>query len=438
MSTLPTRFDVRVHPAARLGGTVQAQPSKNYTGRFLLAAALSEGRSVVRRVATSEDAEAMLRCLRAWGAEVELSGEDAHIQGFGAAPRPDTRLEVGNAGAVARFLLAVSALTDSTRLETDSPHSLGTRPMGDLLDALTALGLQVKSEGGCLPVQVGGGPIRGGAVSVSAERSSQFVSGLLFTAPLLEDGLDLSVTGQLKSEAPIRQTLDTLRRFGLTFSASDDLRRLQVPGAQAYQAGEYTVPGDYPGSAALLVAGAIRPGEVRVAGLDPQDLQGERAAVDVLRQMGADISQDAGGVTVRGGRPLRAVTLDGDPFTDAVQVLTAAAAQAQGCTTWQNVATLRLKECDRISETRAELLKLGLQAGETADSLSVCGGRLAGGVPLDGHGDHRLIMLLTLLGLCAEQPVTVTGAEYIRKSYPDFFSHLEALGAKFDYLARPH
>ena len=437
MPDLPVRFDAVVHPAARLSGAVQAQPSKNYTTRFLLAAALAEGESVVRGVASSEDAEALLSCLRAWGARIELSGGDAYVTGFGARPSPDTRLEVGNAGAVARFLLAVAALTSGTEVVTDSPHSLGQRPMGDLLAALTALGLTVQSAaGGRLPVTVSGGPALGGPVSMSAEQSSQFLSGLLFAAPLLERGLDITVTGHLRSEPPIRQTLDTLRRFGIQVEVATDLRRIRVPGAQRYQAGDYRVPGDYPGSAALLVAGAILPGEVTVAGLDPHDLQGERLALDVLREMGTDLRREGDAVTVRGGSPLHGVTRDGDPFTDAVQVLCAAAAAAEGCTTWHNVATLRLKECDRISDTRAELLRLGVQARETADSLTVCGGAVRGNVTVDGHGDHRMIMLLSLLGLRASGPVTITGAHHIRKSYPEFFAHLQALGARVDVLAR--
>ena len=115
------------------------------------------------------------------------------------------------------------------------------------------------------------------------------------------------------------------------------------------------------------------------------------------------------------------------------------AAFAVGTTTWENVATLRLKECDRVSDTRRELERLGLTASETADSLGVTGtDRIAGGVTVGGHGDHRMIMLLTLLGLRAEQPITITGAHHIRKSYPLFFRDLETLGAKFEYLTTNH
>ena len=317
--------------------------------------------------------------------------------------------------------------------------------------------MQTESQEGRLPVTVrGGARVRGGPVEVSAERSSQYASALMFLAPLLPGGLDLHLTGAIKSHAPLRQTLDTLRAFGVRAQASDDLSRITIAGGQRYHLPRAEVPGDYPGSAAILAAAAILPGEVTVGNLRPDDLQGEREAVEVLRQMGADITivrtaasygalvasrsrvvsllREGERVTVRGGQPLRAVTRDGDGFTDAVQALTAAAASAEGETTWQNVYTLRLKECDRISDTRRELERLGLQTAETHDSLSVTGGRVAGGVTVDGHGDHRMIMLLTLLGLRAEAPIRITGAHHIRKSYPQFFAHLERLGARFEAL----
>ncbi|GAA5512071.1 3-phosphoshikimate 1-carboxyvinyltransferase [Deinococcus carri] len=431
---LPERFDVLVHPAQELRGELRAQPSKNYTTRYLLAAALAEGETRVVGVATSEDAEALLGCLRDWGAGVERVGEDVVVRGFGAHPRSGVTLNPGNAGAVARFLMGVAALTTDTTFVTDFADSLGRRPQGDLLEALERLGARVSSDGGRLPVIISG-PVRGGRVEVSAERSSQYASALMFLGPLLPDGLDLHLTGDIKSHAPLRQTLGTLAAFGVQATASADLTRITIPGGQAYRAGRMSVPGDYPGSAALLAAAALLPGEVTVTNLRENDLQGEREALAVLREMGADLVREGDRVTVRGGRPLHAVTRDGDSFTDAVQALTAAAAFAQGTTTWENVATLRLKECDRISDTRRELERLGLTADETEGSLSVTGTeRLAGGLTADGHGDHRMIMLLTLLGLRADAPLRITGAHHIRKSYPLFFRHLEGLGARFEYL----
>ena len=433
--TLPETFDVLVYPVQRLSGTLRAQPSKNYTTRYLLAAALSEGQTRVVGVATSEDAEAMLRCLKDWGAGLEHVGDDVVVTGFGASPRSGVTLDPGNAGAVARFLMAVAALTGETHFVTDYPDSLGKRPQADLLSALERLGAQTRSQDGRFPVTIrGGAGVRGGPLEVSAEKSSQYASALMFLAPLLPGGLTLHLTGDVKSRAPLRQTLATLLAFGVRSQASEDLSRIDIAGGQKYRLERAEVPGDYPGSAAILTAAAILPGEVTVSNLRADDLQGEREAVEVLREMGADISRQGERVTVRGGQPLKAVKRDGDTFTDAVQALSAAAASAEGTTTWENVYTLRLKECDRISDTRRELEKLGLHSAETTDSLMVTGGAVAGGAVADGHGDHRMIMLLTLIGMRAQAPVRITGAHHIRKSYPQFFAHLEHLGGRFEYL----
>ena len=184
---------------------------------------------------------------------------------------------------------------------------------------------------------------------------------------------------------------------------------------------------------AVLAAAALRPGQVTVDNLQADDLQGERAALDVLIRMGADLERSGDAVTVRGGRALHGVVEDGDPFTDAVQALCAAAALAEGTTIWHNVATLRLKECDRISDTRAELRKLGVDCDEGEDRLILRGKpAIEGGVCLDSHGDHRMVMMLCALGLAAQRPVVIAEPQHIAKSYPDFFGHLRALGAQLE------
>ena len=241
---MPERFDVVVYPARELRGEIRAQPSKNYTTRYLLAAALSEGETRVVGAATSEDARALLSCLEAWGAGIEHAGDDVTVRGFGASPRAGVTLNPGNAGAVARFLMGVAALTTGTTFVTDYPDSLGQRPQGDLLDALECLGARVSSNGGRLPVSISG-PVPGGRGSavegsvaeVNAGRSSQYASALMFLGPLLPAGLDLRLSGEIKSHAPLRQTLDTLAAFGVQAQASDDLSRIRIPGGQAYRAG---------------------------------------------------------------------------------------------------------------------------------------------------------------------------------------------------------
>lgn len=450
-------FHARVYPARELRGEIDPPSSKNYTTRYLLVAALADGESLVRCPALdSEDSRALQRCLTALGARLERveasDGVHLRVRGFGGRPgtppplpaaggRPG--LDVGNAGTVLRLLLGLGALLPEVTYVTPYPGSLGRRPNGDLLEALTALGVGVRSEGGRLPITLRGGEAvrRGGdgppgpvgrrAVAVSGSTSSQYLSSLLFLAPLLEGGLEISVTGDLKSKPAVRQTLEVIRAAGIAVDAAPDLTRFVVPGPQRYRAGTYTVPGDYPGAAAVLAAAAIVPSDVTVRRLF-RDSQGERAIVDVLAAMGADIEHDGERVRVRGGRPLKAIEFDGDLATDAVLAMVAAACFASGTSRFFNVANLRVKECDRITDYRGELLRAGADVDEGPAELIVRGrpDGIAGGAVVDSHLDHRVVMGLSIAALRARAPIVIRDAHHVGKSYPQFFAHMRALGAR--------
>ncbi len=428
-------MDVRVYPAERLAGVIDPPSSKNYTTRYLLAAALAEGESVIHYPAHSEDSEAMQRCLRAMGAELVHEGETLRVRGFGRHPRNPGTLNPGNAGAVLRLLMGVCAATlEQVTFVTEYAESLGKRPQGDLLEALQQLGVRATSREGRLPITLFGGDMRGGRVQVSGSVSSQFTSALLFAAPLTGEEIVIEVTGDMKSRPPIRQTLQVLREAGITVEATEDLRTFRVPGGQHYQPRQYTVPGDYPGSAAIMAAAAVVPDSDVTINRLFRDEQGERAAIDVLAAMGADIHHDGEKVRIRGGRPLHGGRFDGDPFTDAVLALVACSSLSIGQTIYYNVENLRYKECDRITDYRHELIKLGADVQEGPAELIINGRPegLEGGVTVESRIDHRVVMGLTIAALRCREPVVIREAHHIAKSYPAFFDHLRSLGARIE------
>lgn len=429
-------MDVRVYPAARLEGTIDPPSSKNYTTRYLLAAALAEGESVIHHPAISQDSQAMQQCLKALGAELTPEGDRLRVKGFGRRPRNPESLNPGNAGAVLRFLMGVCAVTlPRITFVTDYAESLGKRPQGDLLAALTQLGVKSTSRDGRLPITLEGGPVKGGAVQVDGSVSSQYITALLFAAPLTGEEMIIQVTGEMKSRPPIRQTLQVLREAGIQVEADPDLRRFRIPGGQEYQPRQYVVPGDYPGAAAILAAAAVVPSDVTIQRLFA-DEQGEREAVDVLKAMGADITQRGHTVQIRGGKPLHGGRFDGDRFTDAVLPLVACSLVAEGETVFYNVENLRYKECDRISDYRRELLKVGAQVTEGPAELVIQGQPqgLAGGAVVESHVDHRVIMGLSIAALRCRQPVVIQDAHHVAKSYPNFFNHLRSLGARVEVV----
>ncbi|PZE22566.1 3-phosphoshikimate 1-carboxyvinyltransferase [Paenibacillus xerothermodurans] len=425
-----------VKPTNQLKGTIQALSSKNYTTRYLLIGALAEGTSTIYYPAHSEDSDAMRRCIRDLGAVVEEDDEKMTIQGFGRHPKPVKELNVGNAGAVLRFLMSTAALCPEVTFVNTYPDSLGKRPHDDLIATLQQMGVEVEHNQGKLPITIRGGRPRGGKLTVSGSVSSQFLSSLLFLTPLLEEDSEIEVLHDLKSKVIVGQTLEVLQQAGIKIEASDDLMHYNVPGRQSYQSQKYVVQGDYPGSAAILAAAAVTNSDVTVLRLEENSKQGEKAVVDVLRSMGVNLTHESGLVRVLGNQQLLGGEFDGDHFTDAVLAMVAAAVFAEGTSRFYNVENLRYKECDRITDYLNELRKAGADVEERQSEIIVHGRPqgVPGGVEINAHYDHRVIMALTVVGLRSEQGLIINDAHHVAKSYPHYFEHLLSLGAHIELV----
>lgn len=425
-----------VTPTETLQGEMNALSSKNYTTRYLLAAGLSEGTSTVYYPAHSEDSDAMRRCLRDLGADLQEDQDKLTITGFGRHPRDVKQLDVGNAGAVLRFLMSTVTLCRDVTFINRYPDSLGVRPHGDLIDALSRMNVEVIHNDGKLPITIKGGNPRGGKIQVSGKISSQFLSSLLFLTPLLNEDSEIEVLHDLKSKVVIGQTLEVLEQAGIHIEASADLMHYRVPGRQAYAARDYYVQGDYPGSAAIMAAASVLSSDVKIHRLPVQSKQGERAAVDVLKAMGVPLIHQDDTVHIKGNGRLQAGEFDGDEFTDAVLAMVAASVFAEGTSRFYNVENLRYKECDRITDYLNELRKAGADVEERQSEIIVHGRPegVDGGVEIDAHYDHRVIMALTVVGLRSKRGLTIRDAEHVAKSYPNYFEHLQALGAKIELI----
>lgn len=429
-------MDVLVTPTPKLEGELQALSSKNYTTRYLLVAALAEGTSTIYFPAHSEDSDAMRRCIRDLGATVEEDEEKIVIKGFGKNPKPVEQLDVGNAGAVLRFLMAIAALCPDVTFINRYPDSLGKRPHSDLIESLSAMGVTITHNDGKLPIRIQGGAPKGGKIQVSGNISSQFLSALLFLTPLLPEDSEIEVLHDLKSKVVVGQTLEVLEQAGIVIHADEDYMRFRVPGGQSYAAKTYSVQGDYPGSAAILAAAAVTQSDVIVHRLEERSKQGERAVVDVLQMMEVPLTHENGIVHVKGNGKLKAVEFDGDHATDAVLAMVAAAVFAEGTSRFYNVENLRYKECDRITDYLNELRKAGANVEERQAEIIVHGRPegVEGGVEINAHYDHRVIMALTVVGLRAKQPIRIRDAHHVAKSYPIYFDHLKALGANVEWI----
>jgi 3-phosphoshikimate 1-carboxyvinyltransferase len=348
---------------------------------------------------------------------------------------------VGNAGAVTRLLLGVCAYVPEVRFETNHPESLGKRPNADLLDALRELGLSVEARdpGGLLPITLRGGPPTGGRVHVSGAQSSQYLSALLYLAPLLPTGLDITVTGELRSAPLIATTIRALTDAGIDIKANLHLTNFEVAGGQRFQASEYVVPGDAPSTAALVAAAVTLGAPLRLERLAWSEAD-VRALVATLDRLGVEMterpsSENGGALAITGALrdapPIQPRVINCDPIIDSVPVLVALACFAPGETRFVNGANLRVKESDRIGDLCAELVRAGADVTPAADGITAQGKPkgVAGGATLSAHDDHRVAQALAILGLRADKPVTITGAQAVAKSYPWFYDDLRRLGA---------
>lgn len=433
---------VLVKPATHLKGEVAAPPSKNYTSRYLWLSALTEGESRVLNPADNDDARALLAACRELGAVVreETAGEEGNdrvlvIRGFGAKPRPVKELDPGNGGLILRLLLALGLFLPEVTLINSYPDSLGKRPQHDLLAALRALGAEVTDRDGRLPITVKGDrPLARREVTVSGKVSSQYATALLFVAPLL-GGLTIRISHGLSSPPPLATTLQVMAEGGVTPQADWERLVFTVPAGR-YRPGSYRVPGDYPAAAALAAAAAVLSSRVILTNLVAEDRQGEKAALAHLEKMGVELRRTGRGVELRGGRPLQAVDFYGADAIDAVLAMAAAAALAEGTSRFYGVGNLRWKESDRIGDFARELRKVGVEVKEGQDEFWITGnpGGYRGGVEIDAHQDHRLVMAFSILALRTREGLVISGAEHVKKSYPSFFTDLTSLGAVVEEL----
>lgn len=424
---------------SRVAGRCRAPPSKSYTHRAILAAGYADG-ATVESPLVSADTKATMRAVEAFGGTVDRSGlgdDDADslaVVGFDGRPEtPDNVIDCANSGTTMRLVTGCAALGDGlTVLTGDS--SLRSRPQGPLLEALTDLGARAEStrRNGQAPLVVGD-HLTGGAVSVPGDVSSQYITALLMAGAVTDEGLDVELETELKSAPYVDITVEVLDAYGVDVERTDS--GFHVDGGQSYSpdGGSYAVPGDFSSMSYLLAAGAVAAAEgeaVVVEGAHPS-AQGDSAIVDVLERMGADIEWDehAGEIRVAGG-DLSGVEVDVSDTPDLLPTIAAVGAIADGDTRIVNCEHVRYKETDRVSAMTEELGKMGAELTEEHDTLTVHGGDSElHGADVDGRGDHRIAMALAVAGLVAGGTTTISEAEHVDVSFPNFWETFESLGA---------
>ena len=431
--------------------TIRVPGSKSITNRALILAALSVSRereTVLQGALESEDTEVMIRSLRWLGYSVLVQWPviDYRVDTVGyvpAVPWPvayvrvakevshkripavSADLSVANSGTSMRFLAALVALGKG-RYRLDGVPRMRERPIADLLEALTQLGVHAVSENGngCPPVVIEANGLRGGPVRIKGETSSQFLSGLLMVAPFAQGDVTIDVDGPLVSVPYVAMTVAMMRHFGLTVE-QDGRGRFHIPAPQQpTPLDRYAIEPDASAASYFFGAAAITGGSITVVGWPAKSLQGDVRFVDVLQQMGCRVERNGDAIAVHGG-PLHGIDVDMNDISDTVMTLAAVACFAEGSTTIRNVGHIRHKETDRLAALATELRRIGAIVEERPDGLTITPGPLHGAI-VQTYNDHRMAMSLALVGLKVPG-IVIDNPACVAKTYPRFFDDLERL-----------
>lgn len=388
-------------------GTAAAPPSKSYAHRLIICAALSHGTSTVRGVASSQDILATLDCIAALGAQYDLNGDTLTVHG-GLRPSPkDAIFPCRESGSTMRFFLPLAMVGGGTAVFTGTPRLI-ERGISVYESLLPEHGVQMTKTQQEITVS---GKLTAGAYTVTGDVSSQFISGLLFALPLLEKDSTLRIVPPVESRPYVDITVDAMRRFGLCIDEPEE-NLFYIRGGQSYHAGDVTVEGDWSNAAALFALN-LAGGDVAVTGLNEHSIQGDRvcrAALEKLTRPGAEI--------------------DLTHCPDLGPVLFAVAAANHGAV-FTGTRRLRIKESDRAAAMAQELAAFGIRVDVQECSVTIYPGALkAPERALCAHNDHRIVMALAVL--CCIVGGRILEAQAVEKSYPNFFTQLQALGIEVD------
>jgi 3-phosphoshikimate 1-carboxyvinyltransferase len=411
-------------------GTVRLPGSKSISNRTLLLAALSEGTTTIHDLLASDDTLVMLGALQKLGIQWEQLDERTHVVhgAGGALPIHEADLFMGNAGTAIRPLTAALAVIggDYTLHGVQRMHE---RPIGDLVDALNAVGAQIEYTGneGYPPLRIRRGHIHASRMSVRGNVSSQFLTALLMAAPLMarDHPVTIEVEGELISKPYIEITLNLMRRFGVTVEQDGWAAFTVQPGQKYRTPGSIHVEGDASSASYFLAAGAIAGGPVRVEGVGRDSIQGDVRFAEALEQMGATITRGDTWIEARSNGVLKAIDADFNHIPDAAMTIAVAALYADGTSTLRNIASWRVKETDRLAAMATELRKVGATVEEGPDYIRVTPPAALQPATIDTYDDHRMAMCFSLASLDGKarrgNAMRINDPKCVAKTFPDYF-----------------
>jgi len=402
-----------------LHGNVVAPASKSVLQRALAAAFLAGDNSIIDGYTPSNDVDAAIEIIRSLGADVVINQQQLSISS--GRQLQASNIHTGESGLSTRLFTPLAALSGN-QIQFSGSGSILKRSMHFMVDAMAQFGVEMTTNNGFMPYTIAG-KLQAGKALIDGSQSSQLISGLLMALPLLKESSLIEVSN-LASKPYIDLTLQVMKEFGV-YAENQNYTSFFIQGNQSYKSRNFWAEGDWSGAAFWFVAAAVS-GDIRISGLNFNSMQADKRILEALELAGVDYFTQNNDFLVKQSF-VRPFVFDATHCPDLFPPLAVLAAYAQGKSTLKGVTRLFEKESNRALAIENEFLKQGVRVRIEDDEMHIWGGKVIGGQLFDAHNDHRMAMAGALLALKAEQPIVVVGADAVAKSYPDFFSHLQAL-----------
>ena len=427
--------DYRVYPKI-INGEVKIPPSKSMAHRAVICAALSDGLCKVRNIDYSDDIIATIEAMKALGAVITKKDEYLEVIGIKSSDNKinnsissERIIDCNESGSTLRFLVPIASLFEGVNRFVGRGN-LGKRPLDTYYKIFDDQKIKYSYKEGILDLKTEG-KLKSGEFKVKGNISSQFITGLLFTLPLLDGDSKITITTEMESKGYVDLTLSAIKDFGVEI-INNNYEEFIIKGNQTYNSRDYRVEGDYSQAAFFLCADAIS-NEVVVNDLKLDSLQGDKEVIDILERMGVKIESKDNGIIGMPNGQLNSTIIDGSQCPDIIPVVSLVAALGKGTTEVINAGRLRIKECDRLAAVASELNKLGAKITEKEDGLIIEGvSKLKGGCSVWSHKDHRIAMTLAIASTVCEEPIVIRDYECVSKSYPEFWNDFKNVGGVFD------
>lgn len=424
----------KIYPG-KLNGNVKIPPSKSMAHRAVICAALGNSISKIANIDYSDDIVATIEAMKSLGAEITKKDDYLEVIGIKSPNnkcvdiKSERVIDCNESGSTLRFLVPIAAVFDGANRFVGRGN-LGKRPLDTYYKIFDEQGIKYSYKEGILDL-VTEGKLKAGDFKVKGNISSQFITGLLFTLPLLDGDSKIIITTEMESKGYIDLTLSAMKDFGIEV-INNDYKEFIIKGNQTYVSCDYRVEGDYSQAAFFLCADALK-NDVTALDLKRDSLQGDKEVIDILERMGVKIEICGSGLKGEVLQSIKATIIDGSQCPDIIPVVSLVAALCEGTSTIINAGRLRIKECDRLAAITSELNKLGAKITEKPDGLVIEGvKKLKGGAEVWSHKDHRIAMTLAVASTVCEEPILIKDYECVSKSYPQFWDDFKSLGGKLD------